>query len=223
MDKSKARKFVWTAIILLVIAVSAFRIHTYRHDETTEGRGINTFSERGITLSASRVDVSEMPENIPVEVTGVGIHPDTGSAAVFLVTEDGKAYLPVFIGPFEADAISRSLEGIKPQRPLTHELFSEVIGVLGGEIKKVVVSSLENGTFNADLVLETSDGESGYIDARPSDSIALALFAGAEISVATSVMEQAGYKIEEDEDIPQQPHEEPGPPEAPQPPADDLI
>ncbi len=200
---SSTRKLIWALMGLLIVATFVLRGYMMEDPEFNEVQ-LNA-SGRGVRWLLPAGDVPEREGDISVTVSGLGIHPETGATAVFLVTEEGDAYLPIFIGQFEASAISRSLQGIRTPRPMTHDLLSDMIDIFGGKMEKVVVSSLENGTFKAILVIETSDGQTGYLDARPSDSIALALLKGADIYVAAPVMENAGYRIQEDDDIPGEP------------------
>ena len=98
--------------------------------------------------------------------------------------------LPIWIGPYEADAIASHLQGTVPQRPLTHDLLRSVIGTLGGSLSHVLINDLSDLTFYARIVLQ-HDGEEIEIDARPSDAVALAVRAQAPIYVAEHVMDQA--------------------------------
>ncbi len=208
-DVSYTRTIIWGFMLLLIIGAYVFRLHLSESPEMPDVR-LNTFrTETGTLFPAEDISVRE--DDVAVIVSSVGVHPGTGSPAVFLLTEQEDAYIPIFIGPFEASAISRSLEGLRPPRPMTHELLSDVIDVFGGRVTKVVVSSLENGTFKAVMALENADGETGYLDARPSDAIAIALLKGADVYVAARVMEEAGYRIEEDGDIPKDPLDPDGP------------
>src|SRR3989338_9608131 len=87
--------------------------------------------------------------------------------------KDGTRFLPVIIGIDEVNAIKLKLSGIKPPRPLTHDLLLEVIQNLGAKLEKVVIDKLQNNTFYAKLHLQNG-GKEVMVDARPSDSVALA-------------------------------------------------
>ncbi len=218
---STSRVTVWLFLALLLVAAYLFRT-SIPEDDFPAGIQLNAsgLTTRGMLVSG---EAAEGADNISVKVHGVGVHPETGSAVVFLVTEDEDAYIPIFVGHFEASAISRSLEGVRTPRPLTHDLLSDVIDLLGGRMESVVVTSLEGGTFRALIAFEKADGEMGYLDARPSDSIAVALLRGADILVAASVMETAGYRTDEGEELPEAPSE-PEAPSGPRPPSGgDLI
>jgi bifunctional DNase/RNase len=116
---------------------------------------------------------------------------------VVLKEESGARFLPIWIGPFEADAITLQLQGIDAPRPLTHDLLKTVIETLGGEVLHIVISGLEKNTYYARIVLDV-DGDTVEVDSRPSDAIALGVRVNAPIYVADEVMEQAGLKPEEE-------------------------
>ncbi len=99
-------------------------------------------------------------------------------------------YLPIWIGPFEADAITIQLQGVQLARPLTHDLLKSVIDEMGATISHIMVSELKNDTFYARIVMYVN-GNNMEIDARPSDAIALAVRVSAPLFVADEVMELA--------------------------------
>ena len=107
--------------------------------------------------------------------------------------KEGTRFLPVVIGIAEVNSIKMKLSGIKPPRPLTHDLLLEVVDQFGAKLEKVVIDKLQHNTFYASLHLLRNDGGSVItVDARPSDSVALALRAGAPIFAAEEVMGEAG-------------------------------
>lgn len=112
---------------------------------------------------------------------------------VVLKEEDGERLLPIWIGPFEADAITIQLQGMDAARPLTHDLLKSIVETLGAEVLNIVVTGLENTTFYAKIVMDV-DGDSVEIDCRPSDAIALAVRVSAPIYVAEDVMDQASIQ-----------------------------
>jgi len=117
---------------------------------------------------------------------------------IFLVNEDTA--LPIYISHHQAESIMNGLHGVKFQRPLTHDLFSNVINSLGASIEKVVIDDLVEGVFMAKLYLEHyRDGkmEEIVVDARPSDCIALAVREGCDILVSRKVLGEAGISREE--------------------------
>jgi hypothetical protein len=126
-------------------------------------------------------------ELIPVNVLGVANDPTGGTPIVLLAEKTGRRALPVWIGAAEATAIALSLEGATVERPLTHDLFKTVLDSLSAKVERVVVTELRDGTFYARLILRRGD-ELFALDARPSDSIAVALRARAPILVARDLL-----------------------------------
>ena len=115
---------------------------------------------------------------------------------VILKEVDSERYLPIWIGPFEAEAITLELQQVELARPLTHDLLKAVITEMGAKVSHVLVSDLHDDTFYARIVLD-NNGQPLEIDSRPSDSIALAVRAEAPIFVAESVMERAAITPDE--------------------------
>ena len=116
---------------------------------------------------------------------------------VILKEKAANRYLPIWIGPSEADAIAVKLQNIELARPLTHDLLQSVIGTLGASVNFVVVNELENDTFFAKLSLSV-DGEQVEVDSRPSDALALAVRAGVPIYAEEAVLDKAGIMLEEE-------------------------
>lgn len=140
-------------------------------------------------------------DKVQCEIIGLSATPATGGAYAILLKEiDGNRRLPIIIGQFEAQAIALEMEGIKPPRPLTHDLLKSVIDNLGGTVIEIVVNELRENTFYAKIVLDLS-GLTNEIDARPSDAIALAVRADAPIYVAESVMQAASFIPSEEADM----------------------
>ena len=110
---------------------------------------------------------------------------------VILKEKDTDRYLPIWIGPAEADSIAVKLQDVDVPRPLTHDLLHTVVHALGAEVVHILVSDLENDTFYAKIVLQTSDGQSIAVDARPSDAIALGSATNLPIYVDEHVIDQA--------------------------------
>jgi hypothetical protein len=106
-------------------------------------------------------------------------------------------FLPIWIGPFEADAITIELQGVEVARPLTHDLLKATIGKLGAEIESVAITELRNDTFYAEITLRVN-GRRVEIDSRPSDAIALAVRARVPVYVSDEVLEQAAITPEPD-------------------------
>jgi bifunctional DNase/RNase len=117
---------------------------------------------------------------------------------VVILKEKGtNRYLPIWIGPAEADAIAVKLQNVELSRPLTHDLLQSVISTLGATVDFIVVSGLKEDTFYARLALSV-DGVKLDIDSRPSDALALAVRVGAPIYAEESVLEKAGIILEEE-------------------------
>jgi len=131
-----------------------------------------------------------------VEVSSLGLDKSSNTPVVILQESDGERMLPIWIGPSEASAIAMELAGIKFSRPLTHDLFTTVVSGLGSELVRVLITKVEDNTYYASLVLE-NDGEMISVDARPSDSIALALRADAPVFADESLLELTSLEVEE--------------------------
>jgi bifunctional DNase/RNase len=132
-------------------------------------------------------------KKIQCEILGLSSSPSTGGAYAILLKEvNGFRRLPIIIGAFEAQAIALEIEGIKPPRPLTHDLLKQVIDNLGATVMEVLIDELKENTFYAKIILEVST-LTNEIDSRPSDAIALAVRAQVPIYVAESVMKVAAF------------------------------
>ncbi|MEO0085777.1 MAG: bifunctional nuclease family protein [candidate division WOR-3 bacterium] len=131
---------------------------------------------------------------IEVKVEAVLIDSSSNTPVVLLRELDGARVLPVFVGPMEASAIAYVLEGTKFSRPLTLDLMKLLIQGLEGVVQRVIITKLEQETFYAEIVVQ-QDGRLIAFDARPSDSVGLALRVGAPIYVADEVMDKAGQVI----------------------------
>jgi bifunctional DNase/RNase len=116
---------------------------------------------------------------------------------VILKERDADRYLPIWIGPSEADSIAVKLQDVAVPRPLTHDLLRSVIDILGATVNSIVVCDLRNDTFYAKIVL-TVDGEAMEIDSRPSDAIALAVRAEVPIYAEESVLDKAGIFLDKE-------------------------
>ncbi len=130
---------------------------------------------------------------------------------VILKEKTTDRYLPIWIGPAEADAIAVRLQDVSIARPLTHDLLRSIIDALGATVEYILVNDLSNDTFFARILLQV-DGRSLEIDSRPSDAIALAVRTQVPIFAEESVLDRAGVRLDQEgEPIEQQP----GGPEAP--------
>lgn len=134
---------------------------------------------------------------VAMELIGVRIELPTNVPILLLREGDGNRYLPIWIGPNEATAIALALQGVEPQRPMTHDLLKIVVESLDAEVGRVDVTELVDGTFFANLVLDQADREV-IVSSRPSDAIALAARTGAPIFADRTLLDEAGVEIEED-------------------------
>ncbi len=128
---------------------------------------------------------------IEVTVASLGLDRTTNTPVVILREKEGTRVLPIWIGPAEASAIAMELQGIKAPRPMTHDLFKTVIVGLGAELRRVLISALKDKTYFAELLLNREDHLFQF-DARPSDSIALAVRLGAPIFTDDQLLEHPG-------------------------------
>ncbi len=135
-----------------------------------------------------------MPEGlVEMVVESVRVHMLSSQHVVILKESDRERYLPIWIGPWEANAIAMRLQGLTPERPLTHDLFATTLEELGVHIVQVVIADLADETFHARLSLESS-GRTFEIDSRPSDALALAVRAGVRIFAAEAVLTRAAVE-----------------------------
>lgn len=130
-----------------------------------------------------------------LDVMGVRVEMPSNAPMVLLREVGGSRYLPIWIGANEASAIANAQEGLVPPRPLTHDLMIEVLGTLGHRLSEVRITELDGGTFFATLHIGGHE-----ISARPSDAIALAIRASAEIYCADEVLDEAGIEVGEEEE-----------------------
>ena len=128
---------------------------------------------------------------IQMEIGGLGFDPRNLSPLVLLRDQDELNFLPIWIGIFEAAAIAMELQGVKPPRPMTHDLLKDLMGKFHAKVEKVVVNDIREGTFYAVIELVLKDGKKMTIDSRPSDAIAIAVRTQAPIYVSEVVMMQA--------------------------------
>lgn len=123
-----------------------------------------------------------------MQVDKLGIDLLTHDPVIVLKDMEGKRYLPILIGPFEATAIALALEGTQVPRPLSHDLMKSIIDSLHGKVQKVVIHDIKDNTFYARIIIEIEKDKVVEIDARPSDSIALALRVKAPIYVSERIV-----------------------------------
>ena len=147
-----------------------------------------------------------MPEMIEVQIDSVRVHLMTPQRLVVLKQIGSERYLPIWVGPYEAEAITVALQEVEMIRPLTHDLLKNVFGAFNARIKRIEIVKLQNEIFYGNIVAEV-DGREVNVDSRPSDAIALSVRAHVPILVHFSVMDEAGIipeqDIPEEEELPQ--------------------
>ncbi len=133
---------------------------------------------------------------IEVYVQGITLDPITNMPIVVLKSKTSNDVLPIWIGVFEANAMAMELECVERPRPMTHDLIKTLLSSLGAQVDYIVIHSLKENTYFADIVL-TVDGNQLKIDARPSDAINIALRTNSPIFVEEEVLKSAEKKEEE--------------------------
>ena len=136
-------------------------------------------------------------EMVEVEVAGISVCPPYQGYVVILEEKVGERRLPIFIGVAEAQAISILLQGIKYARPLTFDLFGTILEDVGARVEGIRVIKLVDNTFFAIITIIEDNGGVHFIDARPSDSIALALKVKAPIYVSEQVLSSAAIQMDQ--------------------------
>jgi bifunctional DNase/RNase len=132
---------------------------------------------------------------------GVSFEPIGKQPIVLLKTADDDKFLPIWIGHSEAAAILMKLQGATPPRPMTHDLLTDVVSELQGEVVKVVVTEMRENTYYARITI-VQNGREVEIDSRPSDAIALAVRCDAQIFATDDVIEESGIDFQTDEEEP---------------------
>ena len=151
---------------------------------------------------------------LDMSVDSIRVSPMNYQRVVILKEKDSDRYLPIWIGPAEADAIAVKLQDLTVPRPLTHDLLQTVIDTLGAAVQHILVSDLQNDTFYAKIVIKMN-GDVKEIDSRPSDAMALAVRTKVPIFAEESVMEKAGILLDKDTGkpiVPERPGKEPSAP-----------
>ncbi|HCW51900.1 MAG TPA: hypothetical protein DGR79_07565 [Clostridiales bacterium] len=144
------------------------------------------------------------PTLVPLRVDKIGLDPEHGQAVILLKDDEGRRYLPISVGPFEANAIALAIQGVETPRPMTHDLLKNVLETFKAKVTHVLIDDLREtedgtGTFYAQIALDV-EGNEVEIDSRPSDAIALAVRTGAPIYALEKVLTAAA--VPEDADGP---------------------
>ncbi|MFZ9760164.1 MAG: bifunctional nuclease domain-containing protein [Candidatus Kapaibacteriota bacterium] len=136
-----------------------------------------------------------MKDKVQVEVLGLSQSPTSnGSYALILKEVDGDRRLPIVIGAPEAGAIAYEIEGVHTSRPMTHDLIKSIIETFDSKVTEIFIHEMKDSTFYASLHFSGSDS---VVDARPSDAIAIALRFDAPIYIASSLLDLAGFSLDE--------------------------
>lgn len=140
-------------------------------------------------------------EKLRLEILGLSSsQSQSGSFALVLGESGGSRRLPIIIGMFEAQAIAIEIEKIKPNRPMTHDLFRSFAHEFHYEVREIIISDLKEGVFFAQIVCEGLNGEV-KIDARPSDAIAIGLRFDAPIYTYEKILAEAGIVLTEEDEV----------------------
>ncbi len=139
-------------------------------------------------------------DKIKLEILGLSSsQSQSGSFALVLGEKPGNRRLPIIIGMFEAQAIAIEIEKIKPNRPMTHDLFKSFAGSFDFDIREIIISDLKEGVFFAKIICE-GNGRTIEIDSRPSDAIAIGLRFNAPIYTYEHILNEAGIELAEEDD-----------------------
>lgn len=137
---------------------------------------------------------------IEVQIDSIRVSLTNQQRVVVLKDVNADRYLPIWIGQFEAEAITIELQEVEQKRPLTHDLLKSVIGALGGKVRHVYINDIRNAIFYARLVIDVN-GQTIEVDSRPSDAIALAVRVKCGIFVSEAVMASSSVTPEQDVDL----------------------
>jgi len=137
-------------------------------------------------------------KKIKLEILGLSssVESQSGSFALVLKEVDSDRRLPIIIGMFEAQSIAMEIEKIKPNRPMTHDLFKSLSSKFNFHVTEVIITDIKEGVFFAKIFLSDSD-KKVFIDARPSDAIAIAIRFGVDVFTNNKVMKDAGILFDE--------------------------
>ena len=156
------------------------------------------------TQLKDHVDELTSSKMIEMNIDRIQMHPVSGQKVLVLKQKQADTYLPIWIGPVEADSIALKLEGQQLPRPLTHDLMESMIGDLGARVSKVVVSDIRDHTFFAKVVIQRN-GTTIESDSRTSDAIALAVRSDAPIYATSYVLDRAGVTFNPENGLPESP------------------
>lgn len=130
---------------------------------------------------------------------GVRVELPTNQPIVLLQEEEGDRFLPIWIGAFEATSIAFAIQGVKTDRPMTHDLLANMLKEVGVTASQILINDLVDGTFYAEISLDSASGKH-TVSARPSDAIALSVRMDTPIYVEEKILDEAGIIMESDEE-----------------------
>jgi bifunctional DNase/RNase len=136
-------------------------------------------------------EISESSAPVLMTVRGLVMDPASNSPVVILENSDHDAFLPIWIGVCEANSIALELEGVETPRPMTHDLIQDLLVTAGCTVDHIFIHTLDDSVFIASIQLRDASAATHQVDSRPSDAIALALRAKADVLVDPSVLERA--------------------------------
>jgi bifunctional DNase/RNase len=136
-------------------------------------------------------DINDSSEAVLMTVRGLVMDPTSNSPVVILENSESNAFLPIWIGVCEANSIALELEGVETPRPMTHDLIQDLLDTAGCTVDHIFIHSLDDSVFIASIQLRDASAATHQVDSRPSDAIALALRAKADVLVDPSVLERA--------------------------------
>jgi len=131
-----------------------------------------------------------------LRVVGVRVELPGNQPILLLKETQGERYLPIWIGAVEAAAIAYEQQGVRPARPMTHDLLREVVTALGASLEAVHITEMRDGIYLAELLF----GDERTVSARPSDAVALAVRTGAPIYGAESLLDEVGIEIPDEQE-----------------------
>jgi len=136
-------------------------------------------------------EIAEPSSPVLMTVRGLVMDPTSNSPVVILENSESTAFLPIWIGVCEANSIALELEGVETPRPMTHDLIQNLLASAGCTVDHIFIHTLDDNVFIASVQLRDSSATTHQVDSRPSDAIALALRARADVLVDPSVLERA--------------------------------
>jgi len=193
--RSRVKWGLLGGLIGVVVLVGVSALMPARVTRTVEVIANSALAGRARTVKGQSIVLEDT--RIEMEVEMVGISEISSQPVVVLKEKGGGCYLPIFIGLFEANAISVAVEGVSVPRPLSPDLTCSILSSLGASVDAVSINEIRDNTFYATIIL-VDNWARVEIDSRPSDAIAIALRVGAPIYAEEVVLEKAGIRPSQD-------------------------